>query len=363
MEAIIKNITELFYQHDCVVIPRLGGFLANYQPAFFDEKNNLMVPPKKEFIFNRFLLHNDGLLAHHLSADLKISYNDAVLMIDQFVNSVFDELKSNKTIKIDLVGTLYYDQTNVLRLNSHSRNYLLSSFGLPMVKSLPKIQVAVEDTTPVVKLVVPKTENKEKVTPEPTEIDEKVIPITGRQKSSNAKWWVAAALLPIAFYSAWIPMKTDLFNQNGHFHYSDLNPFVFEKPVSTYTPLESNKTLIDSLYFEFNPIFVEDSLSTIISDSTFEDTSNTTIIETTPEITSNGDYHLIGGCFSSEDNANNFVADMVSQGYAAQIVDQAGGLYRVSVANFATNDDAKTQKNSLKNDHNISTWILKKTQK
>ena len=232
-----------------------------------------------------------------------------------------------------------------------------------MVKSLPKIQVSVEDTTPVIKLVVPNTEIKEKVTAEPTENDEKVIPISGRLKTSNVKWLVAAAVLPIAFYSAWIPMKTDLFNQNGHFHYSDLNPFVFEKPVSTYTPLESNKTLVDSLFFEFNPILVEDSPATIISDTTFEDTSNTTVIEATPEITTSGDYHLIGGCFSSKENANNFLADMVSQGYAAQIVDQAGGLYRVSVANFATNDDAKNQKNSLKNDHNISTWILKKTQK
>lgn len=358
MEAIIKNITELFYQHDCVVIPRLGGFLANYQPAFFDEKNNLMIPPRKEFIFNRFLLHNDGLLAHHLSADLKISYNEAVIIIDQFVDHVFNELKIKKSCQIDNIGALFYDQSNVLRHNGHSRNYLLASFGLPMVKTLPKIQVILEDTTPIIPISVVKPDlidSTEELK------DDKIIPITGKQKSSNAKWWIAAAVLPIAFYSAWIPMKTDLFNKNGQFHYSDLNPFVFQKPLSTYTPLESSLFTIDSLKFEHNIILSIENSTSEIPDISFEDTASTSIIESNSVVKTVGEFHLIGGCFSSEDNATNFVADMKYKGYSAQIIDQAGGLYRVSVANFDNDEEAKQLKNSLKNDHNISTWILKKT--
>jgi hypothetical protein len=62
-------------------------------------------------------------------------------------------------------------------------------------------------------------------------------------------------------------------------------------------------------------------------------------------------------------NANKFVADMQSKGLTAQIIDQAGGLYRVSVANCASGEEATVQKSQLETDLNIPTWILKKAQK
>ena len=40
---------------------------------------------------------------------------------------------------------------------------------------------------------------------------------------------MAAAIVPFLFYSAWIPLKTNLFNNEASFHYSELNPFSFSK--------------------------------------------------------------------------------------------------------------------------------------
>jgi hypothetical protein len=272
-------------------------------------------------------------------------------------------LKSKNSCSIDLIGTLYYDQSQHLRLKTHNQNYLLSSFGLPIVKSLPKIHISVEDTTPVISITKETIHAVNEVAEEAN--DNKVIAITRNQKSSTAKWWIAAAVLPIAFYSAWIPMKTDLFKKDGHFHYSDLNPFVFEKPVGVYAPINGFAMRIDSLQYTFSSSEFDKTIEVNNADTLiYVDHSN--LNENVAEVvkaSNKGEYHLIGGCFSNEENANKFVADMQSKGLSAQIIDQTGGLYRVSVANCASGEEATVQKSQLETDLNIPTWILKKAQK
>ncbi|MCB9195144.1 MAG: SPOR domain-containing protein [Flavobacteriales bacterium] len=58
---------------------------------------------------------------------------------------------------------------------------------------------------------------------------------------------------------------------------------------------------------------------------------------------SNGAWHIIAGSFSKEENANNMVSNLMSQGYKdAKILGQYNGLFTVRVASFNTKDEAKT---------------------
>jgi cell division septation protein DedD len=352
MEKITRHIIALFYEHDCVVLPRLGGFLANYRPAFHDVSNNVLVPPRKEFLFNRHLLHNDGLLAHKISTEEGMSYQDAVMLMDAFVSEVMSALKQQRQFTIQGIGVVYYDKDEVIRLKNESANYLLGSFGLPVVKCLPVIQrPAITEETPVIDLGVANENTKEK--------EDKVVSI---QRSSRAKWWVAAALLPIGFYSAWIPMKTSLFKGNGEFHFSELNPFAFVKVNSVYTPLSSNELTIDSLYISLAPVSTEENLvaEPNTEDWVMEDIAEEPVITpTAPLVITSGEFHVIGGCFSKSENADKFVSDMLSQGMDAYIIDQNGGLYRVALASFDSQEMAKEFSITLKS-KDISTWILKK---
>ena len=64
MLQIIDNyICELLYDHDCVIIPGLGGFIANFEPARIIRKQHTIMPPSKKIAFNGKLKNNDGLLA------------------------------------------------------------------------------------------------------------------------------------------------------------------------------------------------------------------------------------------------------------------------------------------------------------
>ncbi len=59
---ITQLISELLYRHDCVIVPGFGGFVSRSHSAGFNKGNNLLFPPAKHILFNRNLIHNDGLL-------------------------------------------------------------------------------------------------------------------------------------------------------------------------------------------------------------------------------------------------------------------------------------------------------------
>ncbi len=71
---IEKHIALLLRNYDCVIIPGLGGFVANYSPSQFNRAKGLLSPPSKAIIFNRNLINNDGLLMNHLSVNENLSY-------------------------------------------------------------------------------------------------------------------------------------------------------------------------------------------------------------------------------------------------------------------------------------------------
>ena len=56
MLEINHIIKELLQLHDCVIFPNLGGFVAQYSPANFDEKKSVFSPPHKQILFNKNLV-------------------------------------------------------------------------------------------------------------------------------------------------------------------------------------------------------------------------------------------------------------------------------------------------------------------
>jgi hypothetical protein len=369
MQNIEKYLINLMHQHDCVVIPNFGGLVANYVPGFADEKAVLLHPPKKGFVWNKFLQHNDGLLAHEIGKEEGLSFDQSVAMIQNFVTEINRQLNLHRRFDFDTIGSFFIDDNKVLNFNPKKENYLLSSFGLPIVKAmkLPKLEVELPvKETPVVQLVPEvKEDSKEKV----VKTETKIVAITEgaeRRKTSNSKWWIAAALIPIGFYSAWIPMKTDLLKPNGNFQYSDLNPFSFDKLDGQYETFVISKLPIDSLAsIDFSVFEVEETLDTTVNDfATIETPESTYVDVVVPEInytpTTETGYFVIGGCFSDKENADFFIKDLKSKGFDAQLVDFHQGLHRVAFGKYASRDEAKEAKSDITSSGEFSAWVLKK---
>ena len=62
MINLARHIEILLLEHDCVVIPGIGGFITNAEEARFLEQEWQMMPPYRTVRFNQALKSNDGLL-------------------------------------------------------------------------------------------------------------------------------------------------------------------------------------------------------------------------------------------------------------------------------------------------------------
>ena len=340
MVQLTKYIVQLLHQHDCVIIPDFGGFVAQYKPATLDSVTGFYSPPSKQILFNINLKNNDGLLTNQIAQDQDVSFTKATQIIADFVLNVKNQLKENKTFQFINLGTLFYEN-NALLFKQKSANFLGSSYGLPPI-NVNEFRSA---------------ESQEK---EPT----KVFDINHKIESNNSKWWVAAAIVPLLFYSAWIPLKTDLFNNPSNFSYSDLNPFTYSKDVKS---ADSRNKL--------NPNDVEISskatatpnnkiIDTEVVENTSEPSRNPLIINEKPTYetaeTATPKYHVIVGCFGNQNNSSRLIKKLNKKGYKAYKLDVHNNLHRVALATYDQKEDAILAQLEIKKEEKMSSWVLTK---
>jgi len=140
MTRVAKHISRLLYSHDCVIVPELGGFVANNKGAELDVDKNIFMPPCKEIGFNRSLTHNDGLLITALAQYEKTSYQEAKLEVEQFAKRILKNTSKGETSVIDNVGELKQDALGHLQFTaSKNESFLPDAFGLTSFHFSPSV--------------------------------------------------------------------------------------------------------------------------------------------------------------------------------------------------------------------------------
>jgi len=141
--TIFKEIYDLLYNNDCVIVPELGAFVLKSHSAYV--KDDMFYPPRKVISFNAMLDENDGLLVKHLSTSRNISYKKALKTINDETQSLKNELSADKKIKIDPLGYIELSaEGNLVFYPKESINFESNSFGLtsfskqPILKSVKK---------------------------------------------------------------------------------------------------------------------------------------------------------------------------------------------------------------------------------
>jgi len=345
MQDIQKYVVELLFKHDCVIIPNLGGFVAQYKSAALDEVTGFFSPPSKQILFNINLKNNDGLLANEIAQRKQITYNEANELIKSFVSNVNQQLNTKKSFIFLELGTLIFEE-NSLIFKQKSINFLTSSFGLAPIN--------INEFKPII---------------EANSGPNKIIDLSPKVPTNN-KWWVAAAIVPLLFYTAWIPLKTDLFNNPSNFNYSDLNPFTYTKntvnsineeiPVNTSNSNNNTgltKTQTNEVKEPKTTVTLEletELENTIIEEVTIETSEE--VLETPVSI----QYHVIVGCFGNKNNANRLVKKLNRKGYSAFELDLHKNLHRIALGTFKDKDDALTAQKKIKKEEKMSSWILTK---
>jgi cell division septation protein DedD len=332
MLEINQIIKELLQLHDCVIFPNLGGFVAQYSPANFDEKKSVLSPPHKQILFNKNLVNNDGLLVNAFAQKNNISYENAIESISDILLEINKNLKTQNQHDFQGIGILYNNE-GVLNFKQKSNNLLSSSYGL-MSLNIDEFKMS----------------NK----------SEKVIDLNSSKylKTQIKNLALAASVILVIFYSAWIPIQTQLLKQDGEFNYSDLNPFTFKK---------ENLVAIDDVKFQYPK---EEIKAIQPIDKTLEKSSSIILkskLKNNPKPvvpisneSSNVTYEVVIGSFSNEINAKNMIIKLNNKGISARKLKKENKLFRISVGKFLNKNNAKKLQKSIRKRYKISSWILTK---
>lgn len=166
MENAGLYINELLAEHDCVIVPGFGGFVARPATAHFAKGGNLLLPPGKSLVFNKNLSNSDGLLANHLMQKLSVPYREADALIEKWVIRAKRQLDTNKRLELEKTGVLYLGPDDTLLFEPVvSGNHQVSSFGLAPVTTIKLELTKPIEINPTVREAKPEEKDRQTIVP------------------------------------------------------------------------------------------------------------------------------------------------------------------------------------------------------
>lgn len=94
-------------RHDCVVVPGLGSFVTNDEPACYDCARQAFLPPRRSIGFNPEVRHNDAMLIGSVSRVRGVSVESARSQIETEVASLHHQLQLNGEVPLGRLGVLH----------------------------------------------------------------------------------------------------------------------------------------------------------------------------------------------------------------------------------------------------------------
>jgi len=299
-----------------VIVPDFGGFIANYKPAKINSRTNTFSPPSKQISFNSNLVVNDGLLANQIAQNFKVSYNEALISIDNCVQAYHSDLNLGKRVVVEKVGVLYLDANKKIIFEPlNTVNYLADAFGLE-------------------KFHFPLAE------------EEKVISIKPKKRFIHPGRVAAAIFIPLFIAGTWFAYQAGVGSQYGNLQFSSLG---FNTPAATY---DVRKPVIIS---EPNTKTIDDVFVAIESKV---DEKPVNSINAIPKVENK--WFVIGGCFSEKSNANKFLKKLKRNGYDAIAIENYKSLEAIAYGGFADENEARKFLTTVHSRGNKSAWLLKR---
>ncbi len=289
--------------HDCVILPELGGFVANYRPAVFDPVRNTASPPSKHILFNHNLVHNDGLLYAHVSAATDYGYKDVQKMAMTYVEGIRDSVRQGKKFEIEGLGYFYLDSEKQIQFAEESgHNFLLESYGLPFLQYREFEKLTVTEAYRVLH----------------TEAD----PMARQRRIRRWIYATAAACLLTAIVL--VPIRTGYFNRAG-------------MDIHAGTTGAQDRTAG-------------------VPDRTAGVPDRTTHFPAAAMLPLR-EYNIVVGSFRDFGNARSLRNRLEQEGYTARILSSDQGFFRVSAGTYSLQDEAVGNLATIRQEFETA-WIL-----
>ena len=365
-EEVLNLLPGLFWDHDCVMLPGLGGFVCNPRSAWYDEAKRQIVPPSRDVLFNPRLTTNDGIVANELMEKRGVMYPEALQAVESLVEHIQNQLDAGNSVELPGLGKLYREEDRQLRFMADAEfERMLQSFGhasIPLVvrdlgatslvQEAPVLDVAASETGGL---------NRELSKKEDTQ----VIPF--RLQLARA---AAAVAIPLTLAGAYL-----LADPAGNTTLLGSNPLWNAVPIkSTYAPLERDagvesmaESLIDNRGESIQDFVTRTSwegllefdveegrpaaggVRVFVPANTAEEERETephatsmpvTDLAPKPVVSPTAEpvkFMIVGGAFGVLDNAEKLAASMRKEGFDTSLHHQEhNGLTAVSMGRYAS---------------------------
>lgn len=318
MLEISRYIKDLLFIHDCVILPGLGGFVANYSPAEENPLTNEMLPPSKAVSFNRNLKQNDGLLINCLAEAEKLTYSEAERAIDLYIEDITVRLRRRERVVFSELGDLFYNKRHKLQFEpAKNINFLADLFGM---ESFELPDLIIEENPHIRSLII-----KENFW----------------NRFSLKRKAYAAVTIPFFLGLALIPVNI---NNNQHqstasFSMMESTPDVQKtKSVKLNSKISPANELVS-----FNPVIIYAKPKADIKNKSVK-----------------GKYYLIAGSFANIENAKILKTVIEANSYPAKIIKNKN-LFAVALSKFNSKKEAdRFRRKVLQKNPNASCWVLQK---
>jgi nucleoid DNA-binding protein len=360
---ISKYISELLFDHECVIIPGFGGFVANYQAATIHPVQHRFDPPSKSILFNTQLKHNDGLLASYVATAHTISYSQAMERVGEFAFATLHAIDNGQKVLFENLGVLYADASGHITFEQDKKvNYLHDVYGMESFIS-PAISRQIQRPKPIApkpqSVVI--TNNKNQITPVLLRLVAGVsivfiLSFLGYSLLSDNHSFVNL--------SGFLPFGNRLDNPQHQLVNGSLNDprEIFEETPDSFvelTPENAHQSDATDADFSFNDELsekiIESSEPIATGNDQVEIVQMAVVQSPSPKM-----YHLIAGSFLENENAGNLIEFYQNNGYMPIILGPAdNGYFRVSIAAYLRKDEALEELNLVRSQFNPNVWLLR----
>ncbi len=321
-----KVLFDLLVHHNCVIIPEFGGFIAKRVSSQIDYEKGLISPPSKHLLFNRFLTADDGLLISSFVQSEGEDYDAVKTKISNIVSALDKKLSNGEELTFKHIGTLKRSENGNYVFKQDRTFNMLAAYGLTELDFVSAQEV------------------KEELVEEESILISDNDHINSFSETKNRsigvkkilRYAAVACILPLAFYSFWIPFKSDFFS-SGLISVDDLNPF-YTKEAGKYEPKPSKHIIAIEKKSTHTNNAVQNPKHNKIEEPTVPE-EEAIVVEknlyssevSSPEsnkVPYNKQY--IVGCFAVKENALNYKNKIEGDGFFPTI-SKSGNLYRVSM--------------------------------
>ena len=348
---IVKYISELLYDHECVIIPEFGAFISKETPATMDYVNHRLTPPSKEVAFNGQLLSDDGMLVDYVAKRENISRNMASKMVHDFAMQSLAVVEASGTLRLDGMGILsrINDRDYIFQLDD-DLNLFGDAFGLTSFSVQPIYR---RETIQHIATKIA-TEQKAKNTLMTVHEEERVMK-PHHVNRYNYRWFRAAA------YSMMIAMVFVLLGwgaDKSDSRIASWNPFFYSSP---------NEFLAMHLNAKMEAIeFV--NVETLPAKKVIEPFALKTVDYIQPvdaellKPVASDSYYIIGASLKSDKDVQRCVKNFKNQGFegAMALPRNDKGNVRVVYELVMGKDAALKRLEIIKKEYNEAAWLLRK---